>query len=92
MEEITSHGFDNEVHGKLLHRDFDPKQVGEIRSAYDHALVESGRHSFDRNHFEELWGHMEKHSALKNLSETKRDAARSVFMGQLGIKDDIKEN
>ncbi|MDP2665249.1 MAG: hypothetical protein Q8P23_01180 [bacterium] len=88
MEKLTPHGFEHEVRGKLLTRGFDHDQLGKLRSAYDHALVESGRHEFEKDHFDEMWGHMEGHPALKNLSEKKLETVKSVLKNHLGIKDE----
>lgn len=88
MEKLTPHGFEHEVRGKLLARGFDHDQLGKLRSAYDHALVESGRREFERGHFDEMWGHMEGHPALKNLSEKKLETVKSVLKNHLGIKDE----
>ena len=88
MEKLTPHGFDHEVHGKLFARGFNPEQLREVRGAYDHALVESKRHEFHKEHFDEMWGHMEGHHALAKLSPKKMETLKSVLQGHFGIKDE----
>lgn len=90
MNELTLHGFEHEVRGKLhYHHGFGHSQLQRVNGIYNDTLTQLRiPGALHASRFDEVLKEMGKHHEWQHLSPRERDALASTMKEHLGIKDD----